>query len=394
MSGDEIVSAIENAEILTFPRGEEPPVTHPGDKGVQLRAARHPPFAIKFFNEIDPAPRKDWLIRGMFGAGEMSIVYGEPGCGKSVLATDLAVHVAAGVDWHGRAVRKGAVLYVAAERAALTERRLAALKTKPEFPPETRFGIIPGHFDFFSCDKDALRLVSSTKFMAHATGEPTVLIVIDTVARVIPGADENHSRDIGRFIENLEIIRAGTGAHVLAIHHAGKEKAKGLRGSTALLGAADTTLYVENLETSRAAMIEKANDGDEGAGVFFTLESVELSIDPDTGEATSAPIVVSIEQPAEAKPKRQMADVEKIALDCLHAVLDEFGVKRDATHLDVPLIVDKVVHEKYWRDRFYCKTKDTEDKPDTLKKRFQRVKEKLVRCERIGKAGDWAWPTR
>lgn len=84
------------------------------------------PFEFKRFDKIDPSPRKDWLVRGALGAGEFSALYGDPGSGKSVFATDLAFHIASGADWFGRAVKQGAVIHVAAERAKLTERRLAA----------------------------------------------------------------------------------------------------------------------------------------------------------------------------------------------------------------------------------------------------------------------------
>src|SRR5437764_13404627 len=56
----------------------------------------------------------------------MSAKYGMPGTAKSALASDLGAHVAAGKPWFGRRVSQGAVLYIAAERAALVKRRMAA----------------------------------------------------------------------------------------------------------------------------------------------------------------------------------------------------------------------------------------------------------------------------
>ena len=53
---------------------------------------------------------------GTAGAGDGSAWYGIPGCGKSAIAQDLAMHVAGGREWHGRQVKQGAVLYVALER--------------------------------------------------------------------------------------------------------------------------------------------------------------------------------------------------------------------------------------------------------------------------------------
>src|SRR5262249_35497694 len=70
------------------------------------------------YSQIDAAPRKDWLVRDLLGAGELSAWYGAPGCGKSALMNDLAGHVAANRPWFGRAVSGGPVLYIAAERPA------------------------------------------------------------------------------------------------------------------------------------------------------------------------------------------------------------------------------------------------------------------------------------
>jgi AAA domain len=66
-------------------------------------------FGISYtrFAEIDPTPIKKWLVKDFLGAGEMSCAYGPPGSAKSLLAGDLAAHVAWGQDWMGRASLRG-----------------------------------------------------------------------------------------------------------------------------------------------------------------------------------------------------------------------------------------------------------------------------------------------
>ena len=80
------------------------------------------------FSEIDVNITKEWLVRGFLGADETSAFYGKPGDGKSVLAQDMAMHIAAGREWHGRKVKQGAVVYVALERKKLVERRAVAFR--------------------------------------------------------------------------------------------------------------------------------------------------------------------------------------------------------------------------------------------------------------------------
>src|SRR5215831_5797583 len=93
---------------------------------VRLPSDQDYPLAFTAYADIDVHPRKEWLVRGFFGATEMSCKFGEPGSAKSALAGDLAAHIAAGKPWFGRQVSHGSVIYVACERPALVKRRFAA----------------------------------------------------------------------------------------------------------------------------------------------------------------------------------------------------------------------------------------------------------------------------
>jgi RecA-family ATPase len=86
------------------------------------------PLAFTALAEVNPEPRKQWLIKDFLGSTEMSCKFGMPGSAKSVLAGDLAAHVATGKPWFGRQVLSGSVLYIACERPALVLRRFAAWK--------------------------------------------------------------------------------------------------------------------------------------------------------------------------------------------------------------------------------------------------------------------------
>src|SRR5262245_43840073 len=99
---------------------------------IALRQSRSGQF--KLFAELSAESRKEWLVRGLLAAGDASAFYGVPGCGKSVLVEDMALHIAAGRDWHGREVKQGAVLYVALERRALVERRAIAFRERIKTP--------------------------------------------------------------------------------------------------------------------------------------------------------------------------------------------------------------------------------------------------------------------
>jgi AAA domain len=242
------------------------------------------------FGELGASSTKEWLVHNLLGHGEASTIYGKPGDGKSVLAEDLGLHVAAGWPWHGRPVRRGAVLYIALDRRELVKRRAIAFRKKHEVL-DLPFAIVGGLYDFRD-KRTVANIVEIAREVEELTGEQLVLIEIDTLSRALCGGDENSPKDMGAIVASTTILQQGTGAHVLWIHHIPVDGGERLRGHGALLGAMDTTISVAKAGASRIATVAKANDSEEGAQVAFTLESVSIGQDAEGIETTTAPVVV------------------------------------------------------------------------------------------------------
>jgi len=111
------------------------------------------------------------------------------------------------------------------------------------------------------------------------------LIVVDTLARVALGADENSASDMGRVVAGFDMLKRETGATVLALHHSRKDGGAE-RGSSALRGAADVMIRCESVAgvTCGGVTLEcaKMKDGEAFGTVLASLESVTLD-----GGATS-----------------------------------------------------------------------------------------------------------
>jgi AAA domain len=244
------------------------------------------PFVM--YSELADGDNKLWLVHGMLGQGEASAVYGQPGCGKSVLIEDLALHIAAGRDWHGKSVQRGAVVYFALERKKLVERRARAFRKKHGLD-DLPFAIVGGVYDF-RIPATAAWLADICDQVTKLTGEKVVLIVIDTLSRALAGGDENSPKDMGAIVNATATIQEKTGGHVLWVHHMPHDGDR-MRGHGALLGAMDTTLHVIKSASGRSATVVKANDSEEGECVDFDLESIEVGTD-----GTTAPVVVAISQ--------------------------------------------------------------------------------------------------
>ncbi len=253
------------------------------DLGI-IQRERNGKFVL--FGELSPDANKEWLITGLLGHTEMSVVYGHPGSGKSVFVEDAALRVSAGWEVHGRPVRRGAVLYVALERYSLVKRRAIAFRVKHQLS-ELPFAMMGGVLDLRN-SAQAQAIVAVARQVEAATGEESVLVIIDTLSRALGGGDENSPKDMGAIVKSAAIIGQGTGAHVLFVHHMPKES-ESMRGHGALLGAADTTILVSKAAGIRTATVMKANDSQEGESLGFTLESVSVGSDSEDDSASRYP---------------------------------------------------------------------------------------------------------
>jgi hypothetical protein len=214
--------------------------------------------AIYDFHSIgDVLSRPDpvWLIEGLLIKGTFAVLFGPPGVGKSFLALAWAFAIANGKAWFGREVKPGPVVYLAAEGFGGLKLRVAALLIDGDYKKDAPCKVVDRPVNFLESDP----LKAFIKGVQDSVGEP-VLIVIDTLARCFVGGDENSAKDMGKFIDGVETLRRETGSAVLVIHHEGKVQGRGLRGSSALEGAADTVIRAE------AAKSKKPKDDDNSDG--------------------------------------------------------------------------------------------------------------------------------
>jgi hypothetical protein len=83
---------------------------------------------------------------------------------------------------------------------------------------------------------------------------------------------------MGLFVAACDEIKALTGGALLAVHHAGKDANRGARGSTALLGAVDTSLMVGKSEDIVTLRTEKMKDAEPLDDINLSMLVVPASI--------------------------------------------------------------------------------------------------------------------
>ena len=286
--------------------------------------ADKPGLPLKFWGDLDSVALPDRLVKRLLGTGSLCVITGEPACGKSFLATDLAIHIALGWAWFGRPVTSGSVLLVAGEGVAGISNRLAAYRKRHELPAEVAFVVVPVAANLGPEGQDAQKVIDAASIIEARTGKALQLVIVDTLARSMGAGDENSAQDMGAFIGACDRIRIGTGATVLIIHHRGKSQA-GARGSSALMGAVDTAIEVERRDDGRVAKVTKQKDGADGEELGFDLVVVEIGSDED-GEPITTCIVQPSDEIAKAAPK--LSPKHKRALDVLRNVLIDFPEER------------------------------------------------------------------
>ena len=345
-------------------------------------------FELTWFDQIEEGKPKETIVKGVLGESEFTVLSGLPGTGKSVIVTDMACHIAANMPWHGRRVRTGLVIYIAAERKKLTERRMMAFR-KHHGVQDVPLLVVGGRLDLTKDLADANALVALIKEAELATGLSCVLVIIDTLTRTFGAGDQNTSKDMTRFVQSCDQVLADTKAHVLVIHHTAWAGER-MKGAIDLDGAVDATFLVKKSAGGKYALVcNGTNDGEEGDLLAFKMESVVLGLDED-GEPTTAPVVVpmSMKEPGAAMIDK-MKGVKAEALASLRRAVELHGIEPSGDHFPDGIMV---VSEEQWREVFYA---DQGKAPEVMKKAFQRGRGMVGAAgstSPVWRIGEWYWP--
>ncbi|KJC62252.1 hypothetical protein UP10_02605 [Bradyrhizobium sp. LTSPM299] len=181
------------------------------------------------------------IVQGVLGAGEFSLFVAKPGTAKSVLVGDIGCHIAANMEWHGRKVKHGLVVFFAAERKKLTERRVAAWSKKHGMKG-IPFVVVGGKLDLTG-GIDAKALAMTIKGLEEKSGHKCVLVILDTVTRTFGNGDQHQSKDMQRYVQSVDELTRATSAHIAAIHHSPWSDDRG-KGAIDLDGAIDVSFVV------------------------------------------------------------------------------------------------------------------------------------------------------
>lgn len=225
-------------------------------------------------NVTKPKPRS-WLVNDVVEREKLTMLVGQPGLYKSILAMDLAFSVASGTNWlepdeGGMSIKikglnegidemtpfetsQAPVLWIDLDQGSdELNRRMWAFMQRYN-PPQD---------NFFYSDFPLLNLAdgASIDWVVDRVYETRAeLLIIDTFRRVFPwGMDENSS-GVDQILKACRQITKATGVSILLLHHTNKGARsavqENIRGSIAIAGGLDRAFLLEDTD-------EDAEDSD------------------------------------------------------------------------------------------------------------------------------------
>ncbi len=243
-------------------------------------------------------PPVSWAVgdsdHGLITAHGLSMIYGAPGSGKSFITLDMALCQAHGIEWQGMPTKQGDVLYIAGEGVGGLGKRVKAWKISHGLGTSGHFHMLPLAVNFRE-QGDVEKLMYSIERLDRQWS----CIYVDTLARALLGADENSAQESGLAVAAADALKHAFECAVVFVHHSGKNSDRGARGSSAILGAVDTSIAVVKDEQTVTMRIEKQKDAE-------VIDDIVLTMEPVASVNGGSVVLKRADAPVKSAPKRDI----------------------------------------------------------------------------------------
>lgn len=399
--------------------GDAPPVMGFDEFEALAVAAMTPPpppretrlgrVSIGEIAKIEKVKPPEYVVDGWMIAREQSFLAGESQSGKSFLALHAAMSIATGRDVLGRRTKPGLVIYQAGESGfGVTSLRIPAwiqeFGSGVDFST-VPFEIIPAKVNLFRPDGNAEEFLQVVKAIQKEWEGRAELraVIIDTMSKVMSGANENDGRDVGRVLEQGERLSRETGAHVCFVHHLPKN-GTGMRGHGSLKGDTDSVVMVRSSESGvRTVTFDKVKDGEAGEKMSFELMQTTIGYRDEDGKPITSCVVMPV---GEKEAARKAAGAqgflirpnEEAFVRALFNSIKARGVYAtdEMERAGVPAGAVAVSYQD-WRDEFARVGPAGDDgealSKEAIRKHFERRRDGLIKFGVIGWARPWLWHT-
>jgi hypothetical protein len=231
-------------------------------------ATGYAPEGMTRGDDIRPTPGAGGtLVARLIDRGAFALLCGAPNAGKSMIAALLGWHVANGTPLYDRCTTaRSMVVYVAMEGGERFADRLRALHAR--HGGGDNLLLLPRAFDLTD-EAQSAALIEALNEASRSMILPLGVVIIDTVARALNGADESGAVPMGAFLRTVAQIQE-LGATVIALHHPVKG-GDDPRGHGSLKAACDTIVNISAAGGSHVARVTKQRDMSCDGGFRFRI---------------------------------------------------------------------------------------------------------------------------
>lgn len=271
------------------------------------------------------APLRNWLAQDLIPSGTVTLLGGDGGTGKSLVALQLAVAVASGCQWLNRSVASGGALFISAEddESELHRRVADVVDGSPisfdDLDNLTLRSLAGEDALLAQLDRGSGVLTPTDLFHEldlRLSIDPPALLVLDTLADLFPG-NENDRTQARHFIGMLRGLAIRHDCAVLLLAHpslSGLNSGSGTSGSTAWNNSVRSRLYLRRV-------LEDGIEIDPDMRILATMKSNHARIGNEITMKWRDGIFVANKNPDSLDRMAASAKAERVFL----RLLDEFA---------------------------------------------------------------------
>jgi archaellum biogenesis ATPase FlaH len=270
----------------------------------EATAQREDRFRLKDTTEFVKRQKASWIVKGLVPNATLGVIYGASGSGKSFFVLDLMAAVARAVTaqqikealeqgkeikhstWRNLKLLGANICWVAAEGQEDMRKRVQAYCIRAGIDPKDLPMAFIDEAPNFLEAPDVKAVIKQMRAKGRFD-----IVVIDTLAQVMAGGNENSGEDMGKVLAYCREITRLTGAMVILIHHSGKDESRGARGWSGLRAAADFEFEIIRADEDRVATVTKMKGGADGGEYGFRLETLVVGKDDDGDDETTCVVI-------------------------------------------------------------------------------------------------------
>jgi hypothetical protein len=316
--------------IFKFEPGKKAPEIPANDNSVRGK--------LVFIGEDRAYEPRPELVRDTMPRNGVGFFGGQSGALKTFFAIHASTCFMTGEPLAGRDIERiGGVVYLAAEGEGTIEGRLKARRTRLEKPDEmlpfymlSTMGAIADANSYKALEA---KLREGADDMRTRFNVPLVAFIVDTVAAagMIPEDKENDPGAWQKVFDGLQPISKRLDCVIILVHHAGKNAASGLRGSSNARAGADFALMlacdrdeITGLTANHYLHLAKSRDATEGPIAAIHAEAVTIGSRADGSPITTLVLGFDTDVRVPAK-KMKASKTDKPFREAFDAALVDSG---------------------------------------------------------------------